>query len=95
MTTLRTKASTFAAIPSARPSLDSVISISRNEDGLDAIAAKLRRDGFIDLIEGISLNECIEREAARFEMIQEFWNEPIEVAVALDDSVDSMTKRDE
>src|ERR1700730_15392524 len=71
------------------------IGISRNEYGLDAVASQLSRDGLIDPIDRIGFDQPIDRKAARLELAQQFRNKPIKVTIPLDDSMNSMTKRDE
>src|SRR3546814_14137419 len=55
---------------------------------LDAVAARLCRDRFVDLVEGEGLDEPIEGKTPGGVMRDQFGDEALRIAVALDDPED-------
>ena len=49
----------------------------------------------VDVVERIRRDEFIQGEATRFVMFDQLWDEPIEIAISLNDAVDSMAIGDE
>src|SRR3984893_10319232 len=55
----------------------------------------LRSYRIVDAVERIRRDEFVQGEATRFVMVDQLWDEPMEIAISLNDAVDSMAIGDE